>query len=148
MPPDADKLRHRKVSQAATFDTNGTTPVSEERIVPLGKLKTTEICIDGVIYDIANFNHPGGETIQLFGGNDVTIQYKMIHAYHTDKHLEKMPRVGKVVDYKTEYVVSCYCGVCSIMSECNVYRFFHSLTLSLSLSLFTDFCLIPPLNAK
>jgi fatty acid desaturase (delta-4 desaturase) len=102
MPPDADKLRHRKIDHVATIATNDTTPVAEERIVPLSKLKTTEICIDGVIYDIANFNHPGGETIQLFGGNDVTIQYKMIHAYHTEKHLEKMKRVGKVTDFQCE----------------------------------------------
>ncbi|GKZ00955.1 hypothetical protein MPSEU_001047000 [Mayamaea pseudoterrestris] len=107
MPPDADKLRHRKAEQvsAATFDTNDTTQraVSEERIVPLSQLKTTEICIDGVVYDISKFDHPGGETIQLFGGNDVTIQYKMIHAYHTEKHLEKMKRVGKVTDFQSEY---------------------------------------------
>ena len=103
MPPDADKLRHRKTDQlSATLDTNGTTPVSEERVVPLSQLKTTEICIDGIIYDIQHFDHPGGETIQLFGGNDVTIQYKMIHAYHTDKHLEKMKRVGKVTDFQCE----------------------------------------------
>jgi acyl-lipid (7-3)-desaturase (Delta-4 desaturase) len=102
MPPDADKLRHRKTEQLATLDANETTAVSDERIVPLSKLKTTEICIDGMIYDIADFKHPGGETIQLFGGNDVTIQYKMIHPYHTEKHLEKMKRVGKVTDFECE----------------------------------------------
>ena len=55
-----------------------------------------------LIYDIADFQHPGGESILLFGGNDVTLQYKMIHPYHTSKHLEKMKRVGKVPDYKSE----------------------------------------------
>ena len=40
--------------------------------------------------------------MEFFGGNDVTIQYKMIHPYHTGKHLEKMKMVGKVVDYVSE----------------------------------------------
>jgi fatty acid desaturase (delta-4 desaturase) len=65
-------------------------------------LKGTEIAIDGVIYDIADFVHPGGEVVKFFGGNDVTVQYKMIHPYHTNKHLEKMKMVGKVVDYEPE----------------------------------------------
>jgi hypothetical protein len=33
----------------------------------------------------------------------VTIQYKMIHPYHTDKHFEKMKRVGKVADFVMRY---------------------------------------------
>merc|ERR1711906_81786 len=66
-------------------------------------LKGTEIAIDGVVYDIADFDHPGGEVVKFFGGNDVTVQYKMIHPYHTGKHLEKMKMVGKVVDYVAEY---------------------------------------------
>jgi fatty acid desaturase (delta-4 desaturase) len=106
MPPDADKLRQRNTTTkqvAGAYDsTSATTAVSAERIVPLSQLKTTEICIDGTIYDIQDFDHPGGETIHIFGGNDVTIQYKMIHAYHTDKHLEKMKRVGKVTDFQSE----------------------------------------------
>ena len=65
-------------------------------------LKPTEISISGNIYDITNFVHPGGNVIHFFGGNDVTVQYKMIHPYHTEKHLEKMKLVGKV-DYKSEY---------------------------------------------
>jgi acyl-lipid (7-3)-desaturase (Delta-4 desaturase) len=145
MPPDADKLRQRPnggktvvKTTAELQDTDASTvsTTGNNDLRTLQSLKTTEVCIDGIVYDIANFDHPGGDSIGVFGGNDVTVQYKMIHPYHTDKHLEKMPRVGKVVDYKTEYVVSCYCGVCSIMSERNVYRFFHSLTLSLSLSLY------------
>lgn len=32
----------------------------------------------------------------------MTVQYKMIHPYHTEKHLEKMKAVGKV-EYKSEY---------------------------------------------
>ena len=56
----------------------------------------------GIIYDINSFHHPGGASIHVFGGNDVTVQYKMIHPYHTDKHLEKMAKVGKVADFVTE----------------------------------------------
>jgi len=65
-------------------------------------LKPTEISICGTIYDLTSFPHPGGNVIQFFGGNDVTVQYKMIHPYHTDKHLEKMRAVGKV-PWKSEY---------------------------------------------
>ena len=98
MAPDADKLRQRK---AVTVDeTQATTKV----IRTLTNLKPNEVCIDGVVYDLTNFEHPGGDSIHLFGGNDVTVQYKMIHPYHTDKHLEKMKRVGKVADYSSEYV--------------------------------------------
>ena len=58
--------------------------------------------IDGVIYDIHSFTHPGGDSINVFGGNDATTVYKMIHPYHTSKHLEKMKKVGVVPDYKCE----------------------------------------------
>lgn len=96
MAPDADKLRQRKTQQvdAATQST--------EKIATLKGLGGTEIVIDGVIYDIKDFDHPGGESILIFGGNDVTVQYKMIHPYHTSKHLEKMQRVGTVPDYTNE----------------------------------------------
>jgi len=66
-------------------------------------LRGNEVAIDGVIYDISDFHHPGGEVIKFFGGNDVTVQYKMIHHHHTGKQLEKMNAVGKVVDYEPDY---------------------------------------------
>ncbi len=96
MAPDADKLRQRKTQpvDAATKPT--------DKIATLKGLVGTEVAIDGVIYDIKDFDHPGGESILLFGGNDVTIQYKMIHPYHTSKHVEKMTRVGTVPDYTSE----------------------------------------------
>ena len=110
MPPDADTLRQRKNTPQQHVLNGSNAVVSEQeltandqqRLCSLSSLKTTEICIDGVIYDLQGFDHPGGESILLFGGNDVTVQYKMIHAYHTDKHLQKMRRVGKVVDYNSE----------------------------------------------
>jgi acyl-lipid (7-3)-desaturase (Delta-4 desaturase) len=105
MAPDGEKVRQRRVTtrqmqsapHAATTPTVATTTTSQ--------LKTTEMCIDGIIYDIEAFSskHPGGITFLTFGGNDVTTQYKMIHPYHTDKHLLKMgPPVGIVQDYHSE----------------------------------------------
>jgi cytochrome b involved in lipid metabolism len=95
---DAAKLRQRK-----TVDNDRATVMTQtERIASLSSLKGNEVCIDGIIYNLDNFEHPGGDSIQIFGGNDVTIQYKMIHPYHTDKHLEKMKRVGKVADFVSE----------------------------------------------
>uniref|UniRef100_A0A7S4AER6 Cytochrome b5 heme-binding domain-containing protein n=1 Tax=Pseudo-nitzschia australis TaxID=44445 RepID=A0A7S4AER6_9STRA len=103
MAPDADRLRQRHTKVVAEKDdTSATEPVL--RISTLKTVGETEVVIDGGIYDIKDFNHPGGESILLFGGNDVTVQYKMIHPYHTKKHLEKMKRVGTVPDYSSEYV--------------------------------------------
>jgi len=67
-------------------------------------LKSTEVVIDGIIYDLSGFQHPGGDSVMIFGGNDVTVQYKMIHPYHTAKHLEKLKAVGKVTDGRNDYV--------------------------------------------
>jgi len=102
MAPDADKLRLRKAQLADDKENEDAT--QEQRIVTMKSLSGTEVCVDGVIYDIADFDHPGGEQILLFGGNDVTVQYKMIHPHHTSKHLEKMKRVGTATDYVCEYV--------------------------------------------
>lgn len=97
MPPDANVLRQRKALEKEENDA-----ATQQRISTLKGLSTTEVVIDGIIYDISDFNHPGGESIELFGGNDVTVTYKMIHPYHTSKHLEKMKAVGKVADYQLE----------------------------------------------
>jgi hypothetical protein len=72
------------------------------------------MCIDGIIYNIEEFStkHPGGNTFLTFGGNDVTTQYKMIHPYHTNKHLLKMgPPVGIVQDYHTELRIYLYINI-------------------------------------
>ena len=102
MPPDADTLRQRKpplVDGPETHPVNG----EVEHLRTLEGLGTTEVCIDGVVYELDGFQHPGGESIMLFGGNDVTVQYKMIHPHHTAKHLDKkLRRVGTVVDYHSE----------------------------------------------
>ncbi len=101
MAPDADRLRQRRtqdIDDAA--DSNATEDAL--RVSTLKGIGETEIVIDGKIYDIKDFNHPGGESVFLFGGNDVTETYKMIHPYHTSKHLEKMKLVGTVPDWSSE----------------------------------------------
>ena len=97
MPPDADKLRQRHTT---TAQKDKATTATHSRSVK--ELKGNEIVIDGIIYDLSNFYHPGGEQINVFGGNDVTVHYKMIHPYHTAKHLEKMTPVGNVGDFHIE----------------------------------------------
>ena len=99
MAPDADTLRQRKPNVLSKTSNDG---AEQERIATVKSLGGTEVVIEGVIYDIKDFDHPGGETILLFGGNDVTVQYTMIHPYHTSKHLEKMKRVGTVPDWSSE----------------------------------------------
>ena len=104
MPPNADMsiLRNRianKANAAEHIDSNAS---MQSSLQSLKALKGTEVAIDGVISNIADFVHPGGEVIKFFGGNDVTVQYKMIHPYHTGKHLEKMKMVGKVVYHEPE----------------------------------------------
>jgi acyl-lipid (7-3)-desaturase (Delta-4 desaturase) len=99
MAPDADKLRNRKTGARDDKEDDGAT---HGRLSTVKGLRPNEVAIDGVIFDISNFDHPGGESIRIFGGNDVTATYKMIHPYHTSAHLEKMTRVGKLTDYVTE----------------------------------------------
>lgn len=99
MAPDADKLRQRKTQQVVGASDEDAT---RAKVGSLQSLAGTEVVIDGVIYDIADFDHPGGESIKVFGGNDVTVTYKMIHPHHNAKHLEKMKAVGKVPDYVSE----------------------------------------------
>jgi len=70
---------------------------------PVSKLSNDEVAIDGFIYDISTFNHPGGDVVKMFGGNDVTVQYHMIHPRHGNKQVEKMKLVGKVDNWKAEY---------------------------------------------
>jgi fatty acid desaturase (delta-4 desaturase) len=68
----------------------------------LQNLKGSEIAIEGIIYDLDGFDHPGGNVLHIFGGNDATVQYKMMHPHHTPRHLEKLKMVGRVTDWKQE----------------------------------------------
>jgi fatty acid desaturase (delta-4 desaturase) len=100
--PDAQSLRLRRptaVDKSVTDNDEATVP----RVSELKDLAGKEVVIDGVIYDLTDFKHPGGDSVLIFGGNDVTVQYRMIHPYHTKKHLEKMRMVGKVKDFHSDY---------------------------------------------
>lgn len=106
MPPNADisRIRNRIPTKTGTVASADNNDPATQSVRTLKSLKGNEVVINGTIYDIADFVHPGGEVVKFFGGNDVTIQYNMIHPYHTGKHLEKMKAVGKVVDWQSEWV--------------------------------------------
>lgn len=104
MAPNADqnRLRQRLHNHENDFQESSDQAMTRTTVKSLKDIKSTEVVIDGIIYDLKSFNHPGGDSVLVFGGNDVTVQYKMIHPYHTNKHLEKMKVVGKVDDVKQE----------------------------------------------
>lgn len=103
MAPDADKLRHRTTTTATSEGAEPSTVSTSDNLaattIPVAALRSNEVIIDGVIYDITSFEHPGGDSIQIFGGNDATVFYRMIHPYHTSKQVSKMKRVGEVPNY-------------------------------------------------
>ena len=108
MPPNADQshLRQRlreknfPVDEATRTRTQTSTP--QDRLDSIQNLKDTEVAIDGIIYDLNDFDHPGGNSLFIFGGNDVTVLYNMIHPTHTHHHLKKLTQVGRVSDWKKE----------------------------------------------
>jgi len=104
MPPNADVGNLRQRFTDDTLVDKNEDETQPTRVDYLKNIKGNEVVIEGTIYDLESFNHPGGDSVLLFGGNDVTVQYKMIHPYHTSKHLEKMRVVGKVPDWKPEYL--------------------------------------------
>ena len=104
MAPDADKLRLQSgnviVEENDAEDGNEIElPVFKNAQGLLGNL----IAIDGIVFNLDGFNHPGGGQIKLFGGNDVTVQYKMIHPHHTGEQLKKLTVVGTLAKSDTEY---------------------------------------------
>ncbi len=69
-------------------------------------LSDAQVAIDGVVYDLSDFPHPGGPVLQVFGGNDVTAAYHLIHTSHAQNphhYLGKLKRVGELPDYKPDY---------------------------------------------
>jgi len=105
MPPNADfRQRGRFANDSIDTATEQDDAATQSRNITTKGLANNEVAIEGVVYDLTGFEHPGGDVVHLFGGNDVTVQYRMIHPRHGDKQLEKMTRVGKVTDYKTEYL--------------------------------------------
>lgn len=94
MAPDAGKVRPQLHQTGNEVDSNG---------LSLESLTGDEVAIDGIVYSLNDFDHPGGDQIKLFGGNDVTVQYKMIHPHHKPKQLGKLTIVGKLNNPEYEY---------------------------------------------
>mmetsp|Transcript_16455 Transcript_16455/g.40130 ORF Transcript_16455/g.40130 Transcript_16455/m.40130 type:complete len:476 (+) Transcript_16455:94-1521(+) len=93
-------------SASPSDDHNDDNATVSTRSVKLSDLGDTEVCIDGLIYDLTSFDHPGGDSIFMFGGNDTTEMYRMIHPHHKpgqNEQLAKLRVVGKVDDYVAEY---------------------------------------------
>lgn len=105
MPPNANftSLRQRRIQEKDEDQDEYVNDPTFRRMDTIKELRGNEIAIDGIVYDLTDFRHPGGNSIKIFGGNDVTVQYKMIHPSHTSKHLEKMKKIGTVATYKREY---------------------------------------------
>jgi len=100
MPPNADAMPRRIVNIGIKSDDGDEATV---RMISEKELSGNEVAIDGTIYSLDGFVHPGGEQIKVFGGNDVTVMYKMIHPHHRGtRFLEKMKVVGKQTDYAPE----------------------------------------------
>ena len=109
MPPNGDSSIRQRVMPKGEVQAEETSLIRKDstspgRIDTLNNLKESEIAIEGIIYDLTGFEHPGGNIIHIFGGSDVTVQYKMMHTHHTPRHLEKLNMVGRVTDWKQEYV--------------------------------------------
>lgn len=83
MAPDASKSRLGQV-------------VDDQSDFAFADLGSDQIIIDDVVYSLKDFCHPGGDQIKLFGGNDVTVQYRMIHPHHTSEQLSKLTAVRKL----------------------------------------------------
>lgn len=103
MPPNADTSRLRHRFNANNLDDPADHDEATIPIKTIKELKGNEIVIEGVIYDLNGFVHPGGDSIKIFGGNEVTAQYKMMHPHHTARNLEKLKKIGTVSDWTTEY---------------------------------------------
>jgi len=52
---------------------------------------------------LQGWDHPGGAQIKLFGGNDVSVQYRMIHPFNGPNLVNKMPKVGTLKSYRKDY---------------------------------------------
>jgi cytochrome b involved in lipid metabolism len=102
---------HRRTRSSTRSQTRSATVRNEsshatKKYKTIKELTQEEICIDGTVYDISEFAevHPGGAQIKVFGGNDVTCQYKMIHHGHSSNpeyYLSKMKAVGVIEDWES-----------------------------------------------
>lgn len=103
MPPNADQVylrnRVKDVDKIDAADDNATCPT-----IMLKNLRGNEIAIEGVIYDLDGFNHPGGDIIKMYGGNEVTNIYRMMHPHHKgSQKLKKLKKVGVASDWEREW---------------------------------------------
>jgi acyl-lipid (7-3)-desaturase (Delta-4 desaturase) len=88
--------------------TSSTPPAASPKLALLAfgsvkDLQPNQVCIDGDVFDLNGFDHPGGDSIYVFGGNDVTVLYKMIHPHHPRSHVaKKLSKVGHLEHYQCE----------------------------------------------
>jgi len=100
MPPNINVRSRFELEYEKPVSSQATTKFESK----VRKIELDEVVIDGGVYKIDSFNHPGGDSVRMFGGNDVTAQYKMMHPYHSERQLEKMKKVGTMSDWKTEFI--------------------------------------------
>ena len=89
MPPNANftSLRQRLVQEKDEDQDEYVNDPIFRLMDTIKELRRNEIAIDGIVYDLTYFRHPGRNSIKIFGGNDVNFQYKIIHPSHTSKNL-------------------------------------------------------------
>jgi hypothetical protein len=75
-------------------------------------IAATQVVINGNIYDLQKFSkcHPGGPTIEIYGGIDATIIYKSKHPSHSTGHLEKAMELYLIGKYTPEDDNNCSAG--------------------------------------
>ena len=44
----------------------------------LSAIPRDSFVLDGLVYTLNGFEHPGGDIIELFGGTDATVPYRMV----------------------------------------------------------------------
>jgi fatty acid desaturase (delta-4 desaturase) len=100
------------VTTPVTVHTSGSIPARDaamdvslrNKSLSVDTLAPNHVCIDGKVFDLDSFDHPGGDSIHVFGGNDVTVLYKMIHPHHgPNQYAQKMKLVGVIDKYRCEY---------------------------------------------
>lgn len=70
MPPNANASELRQRSQLLSAkDTADDAATQPTNLRWLKGLNGTEIVIEGVIYDLNDFHHPGGDVVKFFGEN-------------------------------------------------------------------------------
>ena len=68
-----------------------------------GSICNRLVCYAGFVYDMTDFQHPGGDVVNLFGGCDVSVAYRMIHAFH-DSSGKRLKKSLKLIGAHFEFV--------------------------------------------